>query len=505
MGLVQEESIKSSIVTYIGYGIGAINALFLYTHFLLDTQKGLIDSIQVLVITFVTIGSLGVAESIFKFLPYYKVHQKNNENDLLAKTLLIGGAAISLTYFLSFLFKEQIYNSFRESPLLVEYLHLVPIFIYGYFVFYIFYAFNIGHHNISYTAIIQEIFIRVYNTFALLLYIFKVVSFENLIIVLSFQYWIAAFLLAYKLYKQDLFYLRIRTSRVTSRLFKKMVSYSLYFWLGVSLAKIAGVIDKFVLMDLKGLEQVAYFTLAEYLITILLVPQKAIQNVLLPVISEAWRANDKAKIKSMYIKGANNMVWAGGIIFILIIASINNIFALFPPTYSIGKEVFIILGLAKLIDFATSVNGHILLYSKKYYKTELGFGIILNILLIPITYSLVKSFGILGSAYAQVICFTIINFSRLAYLKWKEGLNPFDGNIKLFLLIATAIAISLAFNLYSPIRFDKSYVENALTIASKTAVITPFLALLIYKLNLSNDFHNLMDNALKKLNSIFYK
>ncbi|WP_321538338.1 hypothetical protein [Flavobacterium piscinae] len=34
MGIVLNQSIKNTIITFIGFAIGATNALFMYTHFL---------------------------------------------------------------------------------------------------------------------------------------------------------------------------------------------------------------------------------------------------------------------------------------------------------------------------------------------------------------------------------------------------------------------------------------------------------------------------------------
>ncbi|MBK8389409.1 MAG: hypothetical protein IPL23_09115 [Saprospiraceae bacterium] len=194
------------------------------------------------------------------------------------------------------------------------------------------------------------------------------------------------------------------------------------------------LVDKLVILDLKGLSNVAYFTVAEYLITILLVPQKAITNSATPIIADAWRKNDTSELSGLYIKAANNLTWAGGLLYILLLVNINHIFALFPASYGVGKQVFIVLGIAKMIDFITSINSQILIYSKKYYMHELVFASILTVLLIPITYLLVSTFGIIGSAWAQVICLFIVNLVRIIFL-WKMcGMNPFRTNYRIFSL-----------------------------------------------------------------------
>ena len=42
MGIVIKQSIQNTITTFIGFAIGAINTLFLYTNFLTDAYYGLV-------------------------------------------------------------------------------------------------------------------------------------------------------------------------------------------------------------------------------------------------------------------------------------------------------------------------------------------------------------------------------------------------------------------------------------------------------------------------------
>ena len=42
MGIVTSQSFKNTITTYLGFGIGALNTLFLYTYFISDQYYGLV-------------------------------------------------------------------------------------------------------------------------------------------------------------------------------------------------------------------------------------------------------------------------------------------------------------------------------------------------------------------------------------------------------------------------------------------------------------------------------
>lgn len=496
LGIVQRQSFYSSLVSYVGYGIGAINALFLYTQYLEIEQKGLIDFIQVIVLTYISIGNIGVFEAVNKYLPYFRAYEKPKSNDLIAKTLIYGGLALIVTLVVSYLFKGPLLGMFEKSPLVPKYAHLLPIFIIGYFVYNLALSFNVGYQNIVSATSVREIYVRLYNTMLIMLYILKVINFDTLIFLLSFQFWTAAFILLYLLYKKKVLYFTLKDSKVFTRMKGKMFNYLSFFWLASLFNALNSVVDKLTLSNLKGMEEVAFFTVAEYLITILLVPQKSITTSMTPIISNSWRINDKLNLKSMYVKGANNMTWAGGLIYIILLINLNDIFSLFPERYSVGKNVFIVLGLARMIDFITSVNSQIMMYSKRYFKVELFFGMLLTSMLIPVTYYLVSIMGILGSALAQLICFALANFARLFYLKWKEGFSPFEGNIRLFVFTIAGIGIAIYFHFYLSNPLETNLIFKILIMGIKSVTVGLIALGLMYYFKLSNEVNDIIDKQL---------
>ena len=44
MGIVLRQSFKNVVATYLGFAIGALNTLFLFTYFLSKTQYGLVTA-----------------------------------------------------------------------------------------------------------------------------------------------------------------------------------------------------------------------------------------------------------------------------------------------------------------------------------------------------------------------------------------------------------------------------------------------------------------------------
>ncbi|MEP0304970.1 MAG: oligosaccharide flippase family protein, partial [Maribacter dokdonensis] len=81
MGIVLKQSLNNTIVTYIGFAIGAANTLFLYTNFMQPSNYGLIQVILSVSSVLMPILAFGVPNSLVKFYSSFK-DQKNQDSFL---------------------------------------------------------------------------------------------------------------------------------------------------------------------------------------------------------------------------------------------------------------------------------------------------------------------------------------------------------------------------------------------------------------------------------------
>ena len=79
MGIVQSQTLKNTITTYLGFGIGAINTLFLYTEFMSETYYGLITYIFSTAYVMMPLLAFGVHNTIIKFYSSYKTRNSINK------------------------------------------------------------------------------------------------------------------------------------------------------------------------------------------------------------------------------------------------------------------------------------------------------------------------------------------------------------------------------------------------------------------------------------------
>ena len=67
MGIVLKQSLNNTMVTYLGFAIGAVNTLFLYTNFMQPEHYGLVQLILSVSGVFMPILAFGVPNSLVKF------------------------------------------------------------------------------------------------------------------------------------------------------------------------------------------------------------------------------------------------------------------------------------------------------------------------------------------------------------------------------------------------------------------------------------------------------
>jgi len=504
MGVIKQQSIKSTLITYIGFAIGAVNIMFVMPAVFTKEQFGLIQVFLSFSIQAVTLGSLGMVVVINKFLPYYKTHLAPKNRDLM--TIVFVSGTIGMLFVLGLIFSNEdfVIKIFsKNSPLFVRYLYLFPLFAMGYFYSYILELFNNNYNYSSWSSFVREIFYKSFNLLAALVFYFGILDFKGVINSYSIIYWLGALLLASNLFARGLFHLPFKISKLTFRIKKYLFKYSVSYW-GISIFSAASqFIETFSLAGLVGLGSTAIYKVAQFIISPIIIPYSSIITASVPSISDAWRRNDKPKIEEIYKKSALISVLVSGLLFFLIYVNINDILHLIPKRF-FGSEneiiqasrVIIILGFARLIDFSTSVNSNIMQTSSKYYNIDLGTNIVLVFIAIPANYFLISHFKMIGAAYAYLTLSILANTFKAVFLYVKEKIHPFSKKwIQLFLIFACCLLASFLINLLL-VNTLHTYADNflllLLVMSVKSILLTGIILPTVYFLKISEDINTII-------------
>jgi O-antigen/teichoic acid export membrane protein len=497
MGIIIRQSIKNSIVTYLGVAIGTLNVLFLYNKFLTPEQLGLYTALTSFPLVFAGFAHLGTPHVGVRFFNQF-VDSKRQHNGFLGYILItpiIGFTLFLLAYWLLDEVFQKIY--FKNSPLLVRYFWMFPVITLCLIYQTILDSYSKVNLRIVVPAIIREIFLKSSNSCLALLFGFKYISFDQLVIGIVIVNALAVFFLLIYIKILGQLFLKFDFSFIRKPVFKEMIQYGLWTLMGGATATALPQIEKIMLPAYKGgLEQTAIFAIALSIGLVIAIPRNAIASISEPLLAESWQKNDLNHVEEIYQKSAINLLIVGLFLFLGVWCNIDSIFSIIPNSdiYQKGKFVVLMVGLYSVFDMATGLNSEILKNSP-YFRYDFIFYIIRFIILLSVNFILIPSYGYNGAAVAMLISVIVYNLVKFFFIKYKMGLQPFGiQTIKVILLGAFTYSITLLL----PV-FEGSFIKILINILIKSLTILIIFGVGVLVLNVSEDLNKVAKVLISKI------
>jgi len=249
-----------------------------------------------------------------------------------------------------------------------------------------------------------------------------------------------------------------KISSVTRRLKWKMLSFALFVFAGQFFNLLARTNDTFMIVGLRGLSDAGIFAIATYVAAIMEIPQRSLNAISIPVLAKSWKDKDFANIKHVYHKSVSNLLAIGLLLFGLIWLNIENLVAFLNWVsnkegggYEALAPIVFIMGLAKLIDLATGVNGQII-GTSNYWRFDFFTNLFYIVLSIPLNFYLISNYSLIGLAYSNLAALTLYNTVRFLFLYKKFNLQPYTLQHGLFLILSIAFMF-LVYNIPSTSNF----------------------------------------------------
>jgi O-antigen/teichoic acid export membrane protein len=444
MSTIRRQSIISSFVIYSGFAVGLLNTYFFTKEGLFTAEEYGLTTIFIAIATLMmAFASLAMPSYIFKFYHYYNDHLPPKKNDMLAWAVLISSIGFALVIVAGIVFKHLIIRKFgANSPDLITYYFWIFPLGFGLTIYTILeaYAWNLGKS--VFTNFLREVQWRLFITLLIILFMAGVIgSYDLFIKLFSLTYaGIALILLLYLLFTGKIAF-TFRISKVTRRFFSKIAMLCMYFYAATIIMTLSYVFDTIVIASVlpDGAVKAGIFTLAFLCTSVIQAPQRGIIAASISHISKAWKEKDMSTIRRIYQRSSiNQLIFAAGM-FLLIGLNYKDAITSFglKEIYLDGFMVFIILGLTKIVDMGTGLNGQIISTST-YWRFELISGIILVCIMLPLTYILAKKYDIIGPAIASLISISIYNSIRILFLWKKFRLFPFSVQSVYTLVLAAS-------------------------------------------------------------------
>jgi len=485
MGIVQNQSIKNTIITFLGFGIGAINALFLYTHFLGKLHYGIIATVLSGANIMMPLMAFGAQNTLIRFFSSYK-NQKERDEFLTFMLLLPLALIIPLGLGFYFFYDQISHSWIQENPTLKPFFWLIPII--GLFManFEVFYAWAKVHMQSVMGNFISEVLVRIIVMLLLIGVQFDWITKDTFVYCVALAYF--AQMIAMKLYASSVKMPVLRF--VIPKNVKEIIQYSFFIIVSGGVAVMLVDFDKVMIPQYKDISQNALYAVAIFISTVIAVPSRAMMQIIAPITAKLMTENKHDELNDLYKKSAINLQVIGGFIMILIFVNIKEMYQLIPEDYSGGIVVVFLIGLSKFYDVLLGNNNSIIV-NTKHYRTVLLFGVFTVVLMIVLNMIFIPLYGIEGSAFATLITVMIYNTIKLFYVIKKMDLYPFTH--KTFKSLGILATCFLLFYFWD---FPFHAIIN---IGLKSILVGILYVALNYKMKISEEVNGVIGTLLKKL------
>ena len=484
MGIVLKQALNNTVITYIGFAIGAVNTLFLFTEFFTPEYYGLVGVILAYSNILMPIMAFGVPNTIVKFFSSFS---KNENSDSFLTLMLLLPLLLILPLLGIVYVANDLIGDFLSQQNVIVKDYVWYIFITGIAMAYfeIFYAWAKVHMKSVFGNFMKEVFVRAGTMILLILLYFKTITVDFFLMALVGLYIIRMVFMKIYAYKLRMPKLNFNWPENI----KSILSYSALIIIGGSAAVVLLEVDKVMLNQLIDIENVAYYGVAVYIAVVIGVPSRSMQQITSPLTAKLLNDNDRAGLKTLYQKSSLTLFIASGILFLLIVLNVEELYQVIPEAYRGGFFVVLIIGLVKVYDSLLG-NNNAILYNSDYYRAILLMGLLLAILTILFNYWLIPQYGIEGAATASLLAFFIFNTIKLIYVNVKFKMLPFTADTLKVLALLILIGVSFYF-----LNFPYHPIVNILLKSIPMVVLYVFV---LYRFKMSEDITGIINKLLKR-------
>ncbi len=509
MGIIAKQSIKGTIVTYLGVVIGFITTFFVLTRLLSSEEIGLVRVLIDAATLLVGLAQLGTSSSLIRFAPWFRTKeqgqrtkdaQEATDHGLFFWALVLPFLGFTIFAIVYWACEVPLTHWFSEkSPLFVDYYYFVlPI---AFFLLYqtIFETCSNVLMRIVIPRAVREIGIRVGLLVLYLLYAYKVISMDGFVIALSGVYALAALInLVYLLaighvsFKPDWSFLKAHPELV-----RKCILYTGFLIVSAITSVLVPSLSSFFITAEMGLSYTGIFAIATYMAVMVSIPYRSLTAIAAPQLSEAIHANDRLHSNVLMQQVFNNTFIVGTIIFLLLWVNIDLIYWLLPngTTYAAARTAVFILAIGQLLVATFSMVFNAINYGK-YYALSLVLSAILTALAIVFNNVFIPRWGMNGAAMSSCLSYGIYVALALVILMACMHIQPFcKSMLWTLLLFGLMLGLNYVLDQVFIFWFTHSMSETALlwfNSLTRDVVLIGTYIFLIYRLNLSPEINAIL-------------
>jgi len=447
MGKVIRQGISSGIFIYIGMVLGFVNATILFPKYLGKEVYGFCQFLIYISELLAVFSLLGAPNVIVRFFPRFR-DKDPSHGGLIGFIMTIVGVTTLLVTGLLLLLRPSFISWFGGEGS-GDYL---ARFYGGLIIFFIFTNLNTLLNNYS-TALQRprvptffgEIGSRLITFSLIFLFIIQWIDEDQFIQLYTLKLLPITLGLLFFLYLIGEWKTRPNFRIIKQPIFHEMKAYGLYAVFAKIGRQLVNRIDIIMITALLSLGDVGIYALFYFLSQVIMKTHEGIGKMANPMIAEYWQHEKLGELKTFYKRTALNNWVAAVLIFVGIIANLENAILLVGEEYRPGMPVAIFLGIAQLVNVVNGYNGLVLIHSP-YYRFDLIFKFITAAFTVISNYLFINWMGLTGAAVATALTLVLQNLMMQSFLYRKLGIHPFSRpmlTVALFSMVALGIGLLL--------------------------------------------------------------
>lgn len=429
MGLVVRQSFKSTLVTYVGVALGALNLLYFFPRYLNPELIGIRELLLGVALSLSIFTQLGLQSAMSRFFPYFQDEEREH-NGFLLFSLGVGSVGFLLFGGLFWAMRDLWQGLFAaNSPEANRYWWMILPLTGLIMLQNILEIWARLHLRIVVNALLREILLRAGLTVLTLAFGHGYLGWDAFLWGICGTYAALVVLLARYLHLMGVLYLDPSRIRVRRALRPLMIRYSLWMIIGGAGVVIAERIDGLMLAWLTGLAATGIYSLSFFVGTIIEMPRRSVSQIAGTLITHAWKSKDYATLAKLHAQAALNQMLIGGMLLVLVWTHVEALFDLMPngDIYKAGKWVVLWIGLARWFDMSNGLNSEIILNSP-YYRFNLASILFLGLVSFGANYLMIPRYGLIGAAAGSTLSILLFNGLKGGFLWFKLRIQPFGRN-----------------------------------------------------------------------------
>lgn len=449
------ESFWGSIITYLGVSLGFVTTFFVLTSYLRPEEIGLTRLLVELATLLSGLGMLGMSTSISRYYPYFASSDDSPKEGLVDRgffgwTMRIASIGLPLALALYLLMADVLNPIFGKGSLLLKtyYPSILPLTVFV-SLWAVAELYAIQLMRLAVPRIIRELVLRLLLLVAYAVYALGWVSLTGFVAVFVGAYGLCMCLAFVYLSRITKLSLQTESDFPSPQLKRSFVRYTLLAVASVVGTTLAGRMDILLLGILPGgggLKSAGVYTIGFFMVSIVEIPTRAIIGLATARFAHLMKEQNAPATQSLLEAVNRYQLLTSLVLYLLIYASIDPILSLMPAAqdYASCKPIFLILGLAKLVEVAFT-SSHPIINASRYYHYSLYYTLWCVLSAFLANYYLIPLWDVKGAALATLLT-NILGYGLLQLvLIYRLKLKPLSWTILRVVLMGAILALVLPY------------------------------------------------------------